>query len=57
MSLDHVTHGLIEGVHLQRLEVTDDGANVVEDLLNERHHFQALDLHNIMFLRGTQRER
>ena len=29
------------------LEVTDGGSDVVEDLLNERHHFHELNLHKV----------
>ena len=30
-----------------RLEVADDGSDVVEDLFDERHHLQLLDLHEM----------
>ena len=57
LGLDHVSHGLIESVHLLRLKVTDDGADVVEDLLDEGHDLKRLNLHKIMRLKGGGEER
>ena len=47
LSLDHVAHSLIESVHLVRLQVTHNGTDVVEDLFNERHDLQWLNLHKV----------
>lgn len=47
LCLDHVADSLIEGVHLVWLEVTDDGPDVVQDVLNEWHHLQCLDLDKV----------
>ena len=47
LCLNHVADGLVEGVDLVRLEVADDGSDVVEDLFDERHHLQLLDLHEM----------
>ena len=47
LSLDHVADSLIEGVHLMGLQVAHDGSDVIEDLLNERHHLQLLHLHKM----------
>lgn len=44
LCLYHVADCLIKRVDLVRLEVTDDGPNVVQDLLNEWHHFERLHL-------------
>lgn len=44
LCLDHVSHSLVERVHLVRLEVADDGSDVVENLFYEWHHFLRLDL-------------
>ncbi len=37
LCLNHVADALIEGVNLQRLKVTDDCSDVVQDLLYEGH--------------------
>ena len=47
LCLNHVADGLVEGVDLVRLEIADDGSDVVEDLLDERHHLQLLNLHEM----------
>ena len=40
----HVADSFVERVHLMWLQITDNGANVVQYLLNEGHHFLWLDL-------------
>ena len=44
LCLYHIADGLVEGVHLVGCQVADDGADVVQDLLDERHHLQRLNL-------------
>ena len=44
LCLYHVPDGLVEGVDLVGLEVTDDGPDVVQDLLDVRHHLEWLHL-------------
>lgn len=33
--------------YLLGLQVTDDGVDIVEDLINERHHLSHLNLHKM----------